>query len=615
MGTGKICTTGWNAQAVMLHYEEGQSLFSPHIPIHKRVGKKFSAMRSAPFSRLLRNLSALLTIFLIFSTTFYIFGGQSTLQPLKSRASHEFDASSTTQKFLVFVDGSQQAKLLHPIFCKFAKQSDRSLSLNVVVTGSQRGMSGTEMTELINQSQFHNCSLTIFDLDVGHSSRFTWSSEDYVNTLSKVFQEMLLILGRLKPEIVFYVKDFRNSATRGLVAAISDSVDVTGIGVHLNEIEYLDWLPNLTIDTLKYWNTPKIYIQIITQDRPDSFSRLLRSLESSYSLGDEIPLTINMDQGADPITIDYAQKFKWRFGPVTLRHRVQQGGLLPAIVESFYPANEDEYAVLLEDDVEVSPFFYIWIKYNVLKYRYGSDRSSSKRMFGVSLYSPNHLELNITGRKKFDPSSILKMAQIHEHSPYLTQVPCSWGAVYFPEIWREFHEYLTGRMQDIKTIKLQNITVPDSRSNRWKNSWKRFFIELVYLRGYVMLYPNFNNFASLSTNHAEYGMHIHQQRQKSPHPFEIPLIDSYIIVKELPNERLADYNDLPVLDLWGKLVTGEILVERGQELQFRVSDCPPETGYGLTYSAKDLLCVDEYEKAVALAAYEDLQRREGKKNQ
>ena len=58
--------------------------------------------------------------------------------------------------------------------------------------------------------------------------------------------------------------------------------------------------------------------------------------------------------------------------PAYLHHRVVHAGLLTAIVESWYPQSNDSYGVLLEDDVEVSPLFYAWMKMAILRYRYVS---------------------------------------------------------------------------------------------------------------------------------------------------------------------------------------------------------------------------------------------------
>jgi hypothetical protein len=65
-----------------------------------------------------------------------------------------------------------------------------------------------------------------------------------------------------------------------------------------------------------------------------------------------------------------AESWNWTHGSTFLHHRVIQGGLLPAIVESWYPKTNDTYGLLLEDDVELSPLFYAWAKMSLLRYRY-----------------------------------------------------------------------------------------------------------------------------------------------------------------------------------------------------------------------------------------------------
>lgn len=125
-------------------------------------------------------------------------------------------------------------------------------------------------------------------------------------------------------------------------------------------------MPLLSID----WHVPKIDLVIITNDRPASLARLLRSVQSAVYFSDEVPLHINIEQTADPWTHRQVSDFSWKHGPFVVRHRVLLGGLLPAIVESWYPSSNDSYGLLLEDDVEVSPMFYAWAKMAILKYRY-----------------------------------------------------------------------------------------------------------------------------------------------------------------------------------------------------------------------------------------------------
>lgn len=277
---------------------------------------------------------------------------------------------------------------------------------------------------------------------------------------------------------------------------------------------------------------------------------------------------------------------------------------MPAIVESWYPTSNDTYGVLLEDDVEVSPLFYGWLKFAILQYRYTlAGRRASGRLFGISLYQQKNIELRPEGRQPFDAHKLFADLSLHSTTPYLSQIPCSWGAAYFPEHWREFHTYLSLRLSEL-ALPISEPLVPAIRSNKWPRSWKKYFIELVYLRGYSMLYPNYPDFESLSTNHLEKGTHVHTSRvdEKKKATFEVPLLDrDASLVDTLPgvpgHERLPEWDSLPVMDLWGSLASEDELLERGWQTTRMGGSCPAErlpdlssSGSKPRYDARELLC-------------------------
>jgi hypothetical protein len=184
---------------------------------------------------------------------------------------------------------------------------------------------------------------------------------------------------------------------------------------------------------------------------------------------------------------------------------------------------------------------------------------------------------------------VLEQGGYTKRAPYATQIPCSWGAVYFPEHWREFHIYLTERIAKEEWKGYYNITVPNSRSERWKKSWKKYFIELVYLRAYVMVYPNFEQFESFSTNHLEYGTHVktNGRTQSKLDQFSVPLMQRNTILDQLPNRHLPTFDQLPIMDLWGSIKTLQELNRIGAYWHQHVSTCQRTTG---TFDPSDLFC-------------------------
>ncbi|KAI0352378.1 hypothetical protein OH77DRAFT_1498049 [Trametes cingulata] len=402
-------------------------------------------------------------------------------------------------------------------------------------------------------------------------------------------------------------ESWRNTIPQDVDVVISLLAPSYPSAVHVriphDDLPYTDWMGTLNLEEWKNWHVPRIELSVITNDRPHSLHRLLSSLRDARYFGDTLDLRINVEQTADPVTLQMASEYAWEHGSVFLHHRVTHGGLLTAVVESWYPKGNDSYGLILEDDVELSPLFYAYLKMSVLHYRYGRPEDRSSHLFGISLYQQKNLELRPEGRHLFDAREVFKTAGLaNPHTPYLSQIPCSWGALYFPEHWREFHAYLVTRLSG-NVWPMEQTVVPDVRSNRWTRSWKKYFIELVYLRGYVMLYPNYADYVSLSTNHLEVGSHVKDVPKevylRKKKLFNLPLMSLPSVADssapppatgllELPEGHLPTWNSLPVLDLLGALVDQETISQRGDDRRVELTGCkrPPS----VPYDTRDLLC-------------------------
>ena len=244
-------------------------------------------------------------------------------------------------------------------------------------------------------------------------------------------------------------------------------------------------------------------------------------------------------------------------------------------------------------------------------------------MFGISLYQQKQIELLPEGRRPFDAQGVFSSNSLpYPNTPYLSQIPCSWGAIYFPEHWKEFHDYLQIRFSET-WLPIQEMVVPHVRSNKWAKSWKRFFIELVFLRGYVMLYPNYDDFVSLSTNHLELGSHVKAQPKhifsQKKALFTLPLMQLKNVegtgdntqasgLLDLPEHELPAFDNLPILDLLGKLSTIWELEMRGRERQEDLIGCATiasRTEHQKKFEALDLFTcntvVSEDEEIVSFA--------------
>ncbi|XP_022851003.1 uncharacterized protein LOC111372823 [Olea europaea var. sylvestris] len=409
----------------------------------------------------------------------------------------------------------------------------------------------------------------IFDLGIGALSGL---SKSEVPVLQAVYASMKGLIKIHNPSVVITVADIDSNVKKALKMASETSVNGSKLVLLPRpSVSKVLWMADLRSTALPNWDKMRISVNIITQNRAHSLTRLLNSLRNAYYVGDEIPISFNMDSKVDEATLKLVNSFDWPHGPKILRRRIIQGGLIRAVSESWYPTSDDDFGLLLEDDIEVSPYYYLWIKYALLAYHY-DPQISLPELLAISLYTPRLVEV-VKERPKWNATEFFK--QIHPNTPYLHQLPCSWGAVFFPKHWREFYVYMNMRFTE--DAKQNPVQIPKSRTNGWQASWKKFLIDMMYLRGYVSLYPNFPNQQSFSTNHMEPGAHISAKDNVVKHDktdFEVPLLKQDFKTL-LPYGKLPPASKLPSLNLFNQAISLKGLKAAGAKLRQDVLECNP----------------------------------------
>lgn len=301
-----------------------------------------------------------------------------------------------------------------------------------------------------------------------------------------------------------------------------------------------------------------------------SLQRLINSLQSAEYCGFNISLTILLDVGASPAVIAYSHAIRWAHG----RQRVVEERPPPECegsAELRIAANASSWGAVrgkcvgqgirgmwidvlgrelsahepptahplpLEDDTEVSPLFYWWLRraaraYGPFDTRAGAwtsgavrladggatgggatgggatggarslPPSSASRLVGVSLYAPRLDEIHYPSRH-WRP----RWPSAARTSPaFLFCLPCSWGALYFRAQWEAFLRFYRlrtapplydfaseaaqkGKLAQREPLGDRALAIPNCRASTWARSWKRFMIDFMYARGDVMLYPN-----------------------------------------------------------------------------------------------------------------------------
>lgn len=145
-----------------------------------------------------------------------------------------------------------------------------------------------------------------------------------------------------------------------------------------------------------------VIIKVLTFNRLTSLSRCLRSLAAADYLTDRVHLHVYIDHfalsnqsfGSLDSFLDesrgimrFVDGFEWKFGDKVVHYRTGNVGLQAQWLEAWWPSSDNEFAFVVEDDLEVSPLYYKFLRGFIVNYYYSSSNSTDS-MFGASLQRP-----------------------------------------------------------------------------------------------------------------------------------------------------------------------------------------------------------------------------------
>lgn len=138
-------------------------------------------------------------------------------------------------------------------------------------------------------------------------------------------------------------------------------------------------------------------LKLLAFNRLASLSRCLRSLAAADYLADRVHLHLHIDHFApdnashvDPKLreahqiLEFVDGFDWKFGEKVVHYRTGNVGLQAQWLEAWWPSSDHEFAFVVEDDLEVSPLYYEFVKALIMNFYYNASNHSPS-IFGVSL--------------------------------------------------------------------------------------------------------------------------------------------------------------------------------------------------------------------------------------
>lgn len=247
-------------------------------------------------------------------------------------------------------------------------------------------------------------------------------------------------------------------------------------------------------------------IVVLTMNRAQSLQRLLKSLQETDFDGDKVNLVINIDFSKDNQEVQkVSRSFNFNHGCKKVNVYNESKGLAMSWFTAWSPRHENDYSIILEDDLEVaSSIWYLWLK---RAWRaYGKDKNAKNEISGISLC--RQLFRNRVLTNKTDP--------------YLYPMPGSHGFSPSPKKWQQFINW-------INSIDIFNydLTTPGiGTSDYWKSlktlekkkgMWTQHFIYFTVKNNLCCLYKNPMNGKALVSHWREKGVHFKNRRGKIDH--------------------------------------------------------------------------------------------------
>ncbi|XP_038710183.1 uncharacterized protein LOC120004907 [Tripterygium wilfordii] len=272
--------------------------------------------------------------------------------------------------------------------------------------------------------------------------------------------------------------------------------------------------PTYTRQEIHYWKSPTpfaLLIKVLAFNRLESLSRCLRSLAAADYGGDTVHLHVYIDHfdASRNYSRDYLEHkleesreilafvdgFEWRFGNKVVHYRNGNVGLQAQWLEAWWPSSENEFAFVVEDDLEVSSLFYKFVKSLILNFYYNSSNFSPS-IYGVSLQRPRFVPGKHGNKIHLDSGTRL----------FLYQLVGTWGQILFPNPWKEFRLwYDKHKTKGLKPF-LDGMVTTGWYKKMGERIWTPWFVKFTHSRGYFNIYTNFAHERALSVSHRDAGV-------------------------------------------------------------------------------------------------------------
>lgn len=253
-------------------------------------------------------------------------------------------------------------------------------------------------------------------------------------------------------------------------------------------------------------NEPALRVIVMTMNRVGALQRLLDSLATAHYAGDRVDVDIWVDRPAGPggeldaAVVAASHAWKWRHGVKTVRERPTHGGLFAQWLTTWNVTESTrEAALILEDDLEVSPHFWVWLK---------GARAAYGGRPDVGGYTTQRATLRPRTNKA--AGAVGPLVVPDSHPVYLYKLVGSWGFSPSRDHWLRFLSWFAAAEADPSFRPyVKNVVMTDwyKRQEGQGTMWTMWYVRWCEDNDIYTVYANLPGGKTLASNWRESGLH------------------------------------------------------------------------------------------------------------
>lgn len=275
---------------------------------------------------------------------------------------------------------------------------------------------------------------------------------------------------------------------------------------------------------------------VLTMNRAKSLQRLLDSLVNALYGNDIIDLDVWIDRAENATSVDetvlsVSRNITWKQGTKTIHKRRSNAGLYEQWIYTWNlsnPTTSSEFAVILEDDLQVSPKFYKWLL--LARAAYAQDEE-------VAAFTLQRPTLRPRQRKGI-ASGPLNISTDHQVFKY--RLLGTWGFAPLREHWIEFRKwYELSRVRGDKPYVDHLMTTTWYKEQEGKDGfaprmWSQWWIRFAEQRNYFTVTANLPDGTTLAANWREPGLHYAHGEPTADFPVFQGSADQFVMPPDNP---------------------------------------------------------------------------------